>query len=86
MACDQLIRSISITVLAPTLGELIFLIPFEHSETPDVGEIPLTASTSDKCRLMPGSNCEACELSLDAHGNRSVVKSWISSAVRNSSG
>src|ERR1700730_2375230 len=44
MACDKLVRGITVTVLATTFGELVLLVPFEHLETPDVVQITLTDS------------------------------------------
>src|SRR4051812_49787734 len=81
MTCDELVRSVTVAVLAPTFGEVIFLVSFEHRETPDVVEITLTASASNERWFAPCSNGEARELSLNAHISRSVVESWISYAV-----
>jgi hypothetical protein len=46
MTCDDLIRGITIAAFAPTPGELIFLLLFEHGKAPDIGEITFTASIS----------------------------------------
>jgi len=42
------VRGITVTVLAPTFGELVLLVPFERLETPDVVEIVFTDSISDE--------------------------------------
>ena len=48
MTCDKLIGGIAVSVLAPTLGELVLLVPFEHLEAPNVGQITVTGSVSSK--------------------------------------
>ena len=77
MTGDKLVRGITVAVLAPTFGEVILLVSFEHLETPDVVEITFTASASNERWFTPCSNCEARELSLNAHFSRSVVRGWI---------
>ena len=53
MTGDELVGGITVAVLAPAFGELIFLVPFEHREAPDVVEIGLPSSISDRRRLTP---------------------------------
>jgi hypothetical protein len=48
MTCDKLVRGITVTVLAPTFGERVLLVPFEHLETPDVVQITLTDFISNE--------------------------------------
>ena len=67
MACDELVRGITVAELAPTFGKLILLLPLEHREASDLVEIAVAASASDEHRFAPCSNCEARELSLNAH-------------------
>src|ERR1700737_1418287 len=54
MTCDKLIRGISVAVLAPTFGEAVLLVSFQHLEAPDIAEITLAASISDKPWCVPG--------------------------------
>ncbi len=74
MTCDKLVRGIAVTVLAPTFGELVLLVPFEHLEAPDVVQITFTDSICDERWFTPGSRCEAPKLSLNAHIGPFVVE------------
>jgi hypothetical protein len=61
-------------MLAPTFGEAVLLVSFEYLEAPDVVEITLAASISDKRWCVLCSSCEARELSFNAHFSHSAVK------------
>jgi hypothetical protein len=74
MTCNKLVRGVTVAVLAPAFGEPVLLVPFEHREATDVGEITVAASVSDKRRLTPCQSRDARELSLNAHVSRSVVE------------
>ena len=39
MAGDELVRGVAIAVLAPALGQHVFLLRFQHREPPDFFEI-----------------------------------------------
>jgi hypothetical protein len=80
------VRGITVAVLAPTFGEVVFLVPFKHLETPDVTQITLADSISGEPHFIPGSRCEACELSLNAHNSSFVAENWVLSAALFSSG
>jgi len=36
MTCNKPMRGITVTVLAPTFGELVLLVPFQQLETPGI--------------------------------------------------
>ncbi len=74
MACDKLVRGVMVMVLAPTLGKLVLMVPFEYRETPDVVEITFATSVSSGRRLASGPSRKACKLLLYAHVSRSVVQ------------
>jgi hypothetical protein len=76
MTCNKLVRGVTVAVLAPTFGQPVLLVPFEHRETSDVGEITSAASVSDKRRLTPCQSRDARELSLNVHVSRSVVEKF----------
>src|ERR1700730_17669678 len=87
MTGDELVRGISVTMLAPTFSERILLVPFEQLETPDVAQITLTDSVSDIRYFTPGgSKSVALILFLHAHVSSSGVENWMLSAARSSSG
>jgi len=77
MTCDKLVRCITVTVLAPTLGELILLVPIEHLETVDVVQITRIDAVPDERQWIPGSRCEAYEFSLNAHISSSGMENWM---------
>src|SRR3984957_18135405 len=72
VTCDELVRRVAVTLLAPAFGQPVLLVLLEQREAPDVVEIAFTASTAGKSHFSPCSGCEAHELSLDTHINRSV--------------
>src|SRR5882672_2959048 len=74
MTCDKLVRCITVTVLAPTPGELILMVLFEHLETVDVVQITRIDAIPNEHQLIPGSRCEAYEFSLNAHISTSGVE------------
>ena len=39
MAGDELVRGVAVAVLAPALGQHVFLLRFQHREPPDFFEI-----------------------------------------------
>jgi len=77
MTCDKLVRCITVTVLAPTLGELILLVPIEHLETVDVVQITRIDAIPNERQLIPGSSCEAYEFALNAHISSSGMENWM---------
>src|SRR4029078_6532206 len=46
MAGDELVRRVAIVMLAPTLGEHVFLLRFKHGELADLGEVAREAGFS----------------------------------------
>jgi hypothetical protein len=36
MTCDKLVRGITVAAFAPSPGEFVLLLPFEHGKTPDL--------------------------------------------------
>jgi hypothetical protein len=74
MTRDKLVGGGAVTVLAPTFGERVLLVPLEHLETPDVVQITSAGSVSGERQLTRSSlNWKTPELSLDAHIGSSVV-------------
>ena len=74
MTCDKLVPGITVTALAPTFGELVLMVLFEHLETVDVVQITRIDAIPDGRQWIPGSRCEAYEFSLNAHISSSGVK------------
>jgi hypothetical protein len=64
----------TVTVLAPTPGELVLLVLFEHLEAVDVVQIARIDAIPSVRQLIPGSRCEAYEFSLKAQISSSGVK------------
>src|SRR5258707_5673742 len=74
MTCDELVGGIAVTVFAPTFGERVLLVPFEHLETPDVSQITSPGSGYSERQFTPsGWNWKTSELTLDAHIGSSIV-------------
>jgi hypothetical protein len=76
------VRGIAVTVLAPTLGELVLMVLFEHLETVDVVQITRIDAIPDERQWIPGSRCEAYEFSLKAHISSSGVENCMPAAAR----
>jgi hypothetical protein len=82
MTCDKLVRGITVTALAPTFGELVLMVLFEHLETVDVVQITRIDAIPDGRQWIPGSRCEAYEFSLNAHISTSGVENCMPVAAR----
>jgi len=82
MTCDKLVRGITVTALAPTFGELVLMVLFEHLETVDVVQITRIDAIPDEHQLIPGSRCEAYEFSLNAQISSSGVENCMPAAAR----
>jgi len=76
------VRCITVTVLAPTFGEFVLMVLFEHLETVDVVQITRIDAIPNERQLFPGSRCEAYEFSLHAHISYSGVENCMPAAAR----
>src|SRR5258708_1155841 len=74
VAREKVIWGMAVAGGGPRFGEGVLLVSFQHLEAPDIAEIALAASSSDKRRCVPCSSCEARELSFNAHFSHSAVK------------
>ena len=82
MTCDKPVRGVAVTVLAPTFGERVLLVPFQHLKAPDIVPIIFIGSVSDERQFTPSSsNWKTYELSLNAHVRSSVVENWMPAAA-----
>ena len=59
MAGDELVRGVAIVVLAPTLGEHVFLLGFQHRKLADFAEVTGKAGFSIEDRQCSGTGHSA---------------------------